>query len=328
MALIVVCPCGKKLKVRDELAGKKVKCPGCGQSVTAPAPVIVEPAGEEVMAGEPPVVAATVKPAVDDDDVSSTDVSASPAWTTSKKKKSAPSTSEEGSESKKRDDEDDDEDKPGPHWVFPGAFSTEVMALARDGIWFASLKEDVLKKAKRQLKEGEQPAKVLGEKAYIIPWPVITSIFCNRKVNGFQINYTQNDESTTKFLTPGDIEERDKIFKAIEKYLGDDWARKTVKHTPLTATMAPFLSLLITFAITIVIAIVTLFLEGGAWTGTGRGAIVALLLNVLGWLGPLGTCGIGFLIGMLFIVWMAVRMMNPPIEVTLAPVPPGKKGDD
>src|SRR5688572_4689473 len=28
--------CGKKLKVKDELAGKKVKCPGCAQSVSVP----------------------------------------------------------------------------------------------------------------------------------------------------------------------------------------------------------------------------------------------------------------------------------------------------
>jgi hypothetical protein len=316
MPLMVDCPCGKKLKVRDELAGKKVKCPGCGQAVMAP--IIVEPAGEEVMA-------ATVRPAVDHDDATSTDVSATPAWMTTTKKKTTSTTSDnEGSEPKERDDEDD---KPGPHWVFPGAFSTEVMALSRDGIWFASLKVDALKKARRLLKEGEQPEKVLGEKAIIIPWPIITSIYCNRKVNGFQINYTQNAEAATKSLAPSDIEERDKIFKAIEKYLGDAWERKTVKHTPLTATMAPILSILITFAITVAVAIVSLFLEGGEWTGTGRGAIVALLLNILGWLGPLGTCGIGILIGMSLLIWMAMRVLNPPIEVTLAPVPADKKAD-
>jgi hypothetical protein len=30
------CPCGKTLKVSDELAGKRVKCPGCGGVLTAP----------------------------------------------------------------------------------------------------------------------------------------------------------------------------------------------------------------------------------------------------------------------------------------------------
>ena len=31
------CKCGKRLKVRDELAGKRVRCPGCGQPVAVPA---------------------------------------------------------------------------------------------------------------------------------------------------------------------------------------------------------------------------------------------------------------------------------------------------
>src|SRR5262249_54564884 len=31
--------CGKDLKVKDELAGKMVKCPGCGKPVAVPAPV-------------------------------------------------------------------------------------------------------------------------------------------------------------------------------------------------------------------------------------------------------------------------------------------------
>ena len=29
--------CGKQIKVKDELAGKKGKCPGCGKPITVPA---------------------------------------------------------------------------------------------------------------------------------------------------------------------------------------------------------------------------------------------------------------------------------------------------
>ena len=35
--LLVICTgCGKKLKTRRESAGKKLKCPGCGQFVAVP----------------------------------------------------------------------------------------------------------------------------------------------------------------------------------------------------------------------------------------------------------------------------------------------------
>ena len=37
MAISVACSCGKKLKVKEESAGRKVRCPGCGEAVVVPA---------------------------------------------------------------------------------------------------------------------------------------------------------------------------------------------------------------------------------------------------------------------------------------------------
>src|SRR5262249_51579502 len=36
MAISVTCACGKKLQARDEHAGKKAKCPGCGALLVVP----------------------------------------------------------------------------------------------------------------------------------------------------------------------------------------------------------------------------------------------------------------------------------------------------
>src|SRR5262245_17075636 len=39
MPILVKCSeCGKSLKAKDELAGKKVKCPGCGNVLAIPTP--------------------------------------------------------------------------------------------------------------------------------------------------------------------------------------------------------------------------------------------------------------------------------------------------
>ena len=38
MAITFVCVCGKSLHAKDELAGKKTRCPGCGSVLTIPAP--------------------------------------------------------------------------------------------------------------------------------------------------------------------------------------------------------------------------------------------------------------------------------------------------
>jgi hypothetical protein len=39
MAISVTCSCGRSLRAKDEAAGKRVRCPGCGNTVEVPAPV-------------------------------------------------------------------------------------------------------------------------------------------------------------------------------------------------------------------------------------------------------------------------------------------------
>jgi Protein of unknown function (DUF1559) len=39
MPVLASCPCGKQFRVPDELVGRRVKCPGCGEPVSVPAPV-------------------------------------------------------------------------------------------------------------------------------------------------------------------------------------------------------------------------------------------------------------------------------------------------
>src|SRR6266852_5163870 len=38
MAIVFQCGCGKQLQVRDDLAGKKARCPGCGTVLAVPSP--------------------------------------------------------------------------------------------------------------------------------------------------------------------------------------------------------------------------------------------------------------------------------------------------
>jgi hypothetical protein len=39
MAISIACPCGKRLRVADELVGKRCKCPGCGTVLAIRTPV-------------------------------------------------------------------------------------------------------------------------------------------------------------------------------------------------------------------------------------------------------------------------------------------------
>ncbi len=57
MILLTCEQCDKSLRLRDELAGKRIKCPGCGRTLTVPLPD-----GEEAAAAPPPRAKAAVKP--------------------------------------------------------------------------------------------------------------------------------------------------------------------------------------------------------------------------------------------------------------------------
>ena len=66
MPITLKCPCGKTLRVADENAGRRVKCPACAAVLDAPAPELFF----EVVETPPPTSEANpiVKPGAADDD--------------------------------------------------------------------------------------------------------------------------------------------------------------------------------------------------------------------------------------------------------------------
>lgn len=81
MPIRVACSsCGKKLQVRDELAGKKVKCPGCGTAfaavadggaatgIKASAPKVAPPGVKDKVSAKPMAKKVPPPPPMDDDD--------------------------------------------------------------------------------------------------------------------------------------------------------------------------------------------------------------------------------------------------------------------
>jgi DNA-directed RNA polymerase subunit RPC12/RpoP len=61
MAIPFACPCGRALKVADDYAGKRVRCPACGAAVLVPAQ---EPAGAdfELVEDDPPGAVTPARP--------------------------------------------------------------------------------------------------------------------------------------------------------------------------------------------------------------------------------------------------------------------------
>jgi hypothetical protein len=121
MPIQVACDCGKKLRVKDESAGKKIRCPGCQEILSVPAPDLVEPDEDDVSAAvtsEPPKPAPRSKRKSDPDDEESTAVTANAPKTTPWDKKRTDDDEEDEDEPprsrKRRDDEEDEDDEDRP----------------------------------------------------------------------------------------------------------------------------------------------------------------------------------------------------------------------
>jgi hypothetical protein len=317
MPLLVECKCGKKLKVRDEHAGKKVKCPTCGATLVAPTPT---PAVEEPVELLEMIEEDKAPRAVP----ASTAVKTSPpAWENQEEAGAAAWDAKKKSASPRKKDEDeeevaDDDEEPTPYWLFPGTLSTEVMALTPEGIYFVSLKGDALKRAEKLMKNCTHAAEALGEKAVYFPWEWITSIESNKRLCAFSIHYNNGEAMLSKVLTPAAHATRDEIMEEITEYLAPTWVMTVNKLTPVTATILPLVCITIDVLVTVGLAILAHYLvDAGEFRGWGRGAAVAALLNLLGWMGPIWTGVVGFVIALLLGVWLLVRVAFPPIEMSV-----------
>ena len=111
------CPCGKALRVADEHAGRKVKCPACGVVGYVPEPEPQFEVVEDEPASPPPAKAAPAKKSAwDDDDEDDR------GYSVAKSKRGADEDDEDEKPKKKalpnfregsgRDDDDDEDEKP------------------------------------------------------------------------------------------------------------------------------------------------------------------------------------------------------------------------
>jgi hypothetical protein len=119
MPITFDCSCGKRLRVKDELAGRRVKCPACAGAVTVPAPP-AEPAFEVVEDDEPAPTPAPKKAPAKKADTAGFNFSSSSTGAEKPRTKGRSKLDEDDDEedertrSKRRrrdDDEDDDEDE-------------------------------------------------------------------------------------------------------------------------------------------------------------------------------------------------------------------------
>ncbi|MCI0378333.1 MAG: hypothetical protein L0215_12060 [Gemmataceae bacterium] len=290
MPILLQCRCGKKLKVRDEFAGKKVRCPACGEIAVAEEailePEILAPA-PNTRSGPPPLEPARAR------------------------QEDAADDSEETPKKKPRGDSE------CACFHFKSGGSQGLFILAKDGIcydYFDNKKQ--AKNAAEDLENGEPLEDILSKKAQAIPWDAIDKFITNLHQETLFVHYKANDAdtSTSFFFDPQD--ERDAALKELRRRLDDEFKYKKEVFTPLTAAVAPLITIVVVAAATGGLAWLAYWMS--TWSGSARVPIwAAVFYYLFTWLGPMGTAIVGGVIVILCVVWLFFRVAKPPIEVTL-----------
>ncbi len=300
MPILLECTCGKKLKVRDELAGKKVKCPACGGVVVVSSSDVTE----VIPAPRP----STLPPPL-------------PGGKTGPPRPAA------------QESDDTPIDEPPFYRECLREFTRGLLVLGADAIWFGRLKDDELEQAKRALDDGEPVEEALNEEAAKsrIEFADIVEVNFNKHHKELQVQVpgAEKNEKENHNFHFDSHEERDDAFKELRRRLGRDWIYKRRDLNAFQAALAP----LGTIAVVIAVFAFFVFLawafqqpaEGGGPRVIRTTIWGILVMYTVGWLGPIWTGVLGGVIVVGCIVWMIIRMATPPIEITLKPPP---KEDD
>jgi hypothetical protein len=288
MPLLVSCSCGKKLRVKEELAGKRVKCPACASVLNVPVPA--EDEAEDV-----PVQVEAVDP---------------PPRARKPVRESEPGEEREPA------------DEPF-FWTDTTALGGEIIAVSDEALYVASLKEKEFKRAQAALKKGEPIDEVLTEPKTLIPFDQMHRVESNLHHRFIDINWQEPKakEKTDTNLLCGTKEDRDEIMEALHLRLG--WKREVIEYSRLRASWPPLVIIGLFGFITLCGVLAAANPESDQSSGGTKvvrtnwlGAIFAWVFNLFG---PVGMALLGSPFILAGVIWFVMRMINPPIMLTLTP---------
>jgi hypothetical protein len=284
MTIAIKCSCGKQYRVKEELAGKAVRCHHCGQAVRVPghrAPIAF--AEEPNPAGE-----TKAKP--------------------HKQQAVPPSV------------HDEPEDRePVQIWTTKHGSAKGLTVLAEDAVGFAKLGGEELENAHANLEAGENVEDALGKKATIIPLESMLFVISKNYERSIFLDHWPRPKKERHEIISFEYEDvRDDFFKALKKKLGKGWRTERDEYNAVRAGKNPLILMALIVLFTGLLGLV--LWQGGPLNRRGRPAAVEPLVR---WMEDnLGVTGVIFIgLGLLVpcIVWFFFAIRKPPVVVKLKP---------
>jgi hypothetical protein len=308
MPILVSCPCGKQMRAKDELAGKRVKCPGCGN------PVLVAEAAE----------AAETAPLPRKSSPTPRSATARPE----RREEDAPEP-RKGPRPASREAERGDRGEAPFYWIDTNALGGKVFALSDEAVYMADVGEEELDKARKALDKGTPVEDALAGAKTIIYFDQIDKVESNIYHAFIDVHWQpdKGEKQETNLLCP-DKQSRDEMMEGLEERLG--WKGELIEMGRLRASLAPLAVIGLFGFMTFCFVMAMISPDQG--DGGGKVVRTNLLGAVFVWaynlVGPIGIIVLSapFILG--GVVWLVMRMHRPPVLLTLAPRKRSKKPRD
>ncbi len=305
--MIITCSCGKKVKVRDEMAGKKVKCPTCGGIIPVPKP---EPPEEELLILEEE----EVKPVV-------------PKAPQRPIKKQAPPPPLEEEEDE-QDEAPISKNRKPRIWTHDGG---AVVYLSPSEVSIPLLETKQVPQAVKELREGREIEEVVDDYRMVLPGEEnpepqvfstadIQEVRKDEKQNWIEVIIKSRKQTYKPFAYLKDAKQRDEVFEAFRELLGKNAKSQTVQHGRLGSILLPLALLLVLPLPCVGLYFVDRIPEpqGAVVIESMRKRVLREALNfVYDTTGPIVFLALAGLVGLCCAVWLLIRFLNPALMTTL-----------
>ncbi len=307
-AVIITCKCGKKLKVRDEMAGKRAKCPTCGSIIPVPKPT---PPDEELLV-------------IEEED-------APPAKPVAKK---SPMRSPKMPALPLEKEVDNEEEAPRAQSNQPRIWTHEggaVVYLSKSEVSFPLLEIKHVPTAVEELKDERDIQDVVDDYRMVLPGEEnpepqvfstadIQEVRKNERQFWVEVIVKQSGQTYRPFAYLKNNKQRDEVFEAFRELLGKSAKSQTVQHGRLGSIVLPLILLMVLPAPCVGLFFVDRIPEPEGIVVVERMptrfARDALNL-VYDTTGPIVFLGLAEFVGLCCGAWLIARFLNPALMTTL-----------
>jgi hypothetical protein len=205
------------------------------------------------------------------------------------------------------------------------ALGGDVIALSDEALYVADLGEKEYTQARAALKKGRPAEEVLEGAKTVIPFDRMRKVESNLHYRFVDMTWRgpkAGEDTETNVLCP-DPDSRDELMAILRDRLGPDWKREVIEYSRLRAAWQPLVITALFGFLTFCFVMATLHPEeGDGRTRVVRtnwiGAIFVWAYNLFGPAAP-AILGGPFLLG--GVVWLVMRLLKPPVMLTLRPRP-------